>query len=582
MKEKSMTKPFRWFSLLGVSLACVLALAGCTGYSASDASDDSALATYADIESMDLEYTDRDKDASYDEATATKITLEGESARVEGDGAQADGARVDIEAEGTYLIAGQLTNGQIHVNVADTEKVQLVLAGASIHNETGAALYVEQADKCFVTLALDTKNELSDGADHSFVEGEDEPDATLFSKDDLTINGTGSLTVTGNYSDAIASKDELTITGGTYVVTAAEDGLRGKDSLKILDGTFTIEAGEDCLKSSRDDDPARGFVSIDGGTFELNAGDDAIHGETYLRVTNGDINVSSCNEGLEAMVVQVDDGIIQVSSEDDALNAAAPSASTEQSASGKGTEGMPGQEGMMPQRPTDQTESGTPPDLPRDDQAAAKAGGERPQPNANDALAQQNAEGTEQQRPNRDDAEPQPPADGEQPQQQRQQQGGEMQGQPQPGGMEEGNESCQIIINGGTLTLEAKGDAIDSNGSLKINGGTVFVTGPTSNGDGALDYALEAECNGGTILIVGSAGMAQDFSSSAQPSAFVNAKGAANQKAVVADQAGAELFSYTPSAAFETVIVSSPDLEDGQEYSLIIGDTTTSFTAKTK
>lgn len=130
--------------------------------------------------------------------------------------------------------------------------------------------------------------------------------------------------------------------------------------------------------------------------------------------------------------------------------------------------------------------------------------------------------------------------------------------------------------------LEAKGDAIDSNGWLTINGGTVFVTGPTSNGDGALDYALDAACNGGTLLIVGSAGMAQDFTSSAQPSAFIQVKGAADQEIIVADQAGTELFLYTPSASYETVIVSSPDLEEGKEYSLIIGSTTTTFTATTK
>lgn len=582
MKERRITNIARWIILFGISLACACALAGCTGTNSESASEDTTVTTYADIENMDLTYTDRDKDASYDETQATKIMLDGESAQVKGEGAQVEGSLITIDTAGTYLISGELIDGQIRVNLPETDKAQLVLAGASIHNETGAALYVEQADKCFVTLAPDTENELSDGASYSFAEGEDEPDATLFSKDDLTINGTGSLAITANYSDAIASKDDLTITGGSYIISATEDGLRGKDSLKILEGTFDIKAGEDCLKSSRDDDPARGFVCIDGGTFELNAGDDAIHAETYLRVTKGDITIPSCNEGLEAMVVQVDDGTIQVTAEDDAFNAAAPSAQADQSSSEEGTEGTPGQEGMMPQRPTHQTEGAAPPDLPSDGQPATMADGERPQSSVDDAKAQRNAEGTERQRPGRDGVDLQPPADDERSQQQRQQQDGEMQGQPQPGGAEEGNESCKIIINGGTITLEAKGDAIDSNGSLEINGGTVFVTGPTSNGDGALDYALDAACNGGTILIAGSAGMAQDFSSAAQPSAFVQAKGAAGQKIVVADQTGAELFSYTPSAAFETVIASAPDFEDGQEYSLIIGDSIMSFTATTK
>ena len=595
MKEKRITNPFRWFALVSASVACAFALAGCTGNSAESSSEDTAVATYADIDNMDLAYTDHDKDASYDEASATKIILDGESAQVEGTGAQVEGAKVTIDAAGTYVISGELADGQVCVNVAETDKVQVVLAGAQIHNETGAALFVEQADKCFITLAEGTENKLSDGADYSFAEGEDEPDATLFSKDDVTINGTGSLAVTANYSNAIASKDNLTITGGTYNISAKEDGLRGKDSLKILDGTFTVEAGEDCLKSSRDDDPTKGFVCIDGGTFELNAGDDAVHGETYLRVTKGDITVPTCNEGLEAMVVQVDDGNIQIASEDDALNAAAPSASSDQNASDEipegalGQEQQGGEEGQLPQRPNAQDSAQTPPDLPSGDRPEPPEGSEAQQPNGSEPAS--NANRSEQQQPpaaNGNKAQ-QPPtgSDEQQPSAQNDQQPQQpntstTQGQSQPGGAEEGNESCKIIINGGTIRLEAKGDAIDSNGSLTINGGTIFVTGPTSNGDGALDYALDAACNGGTLLIVGSAGMAQDFTSSAQPSAFIQVKGVADQEIIVADQAGAELFSYTPSASYETVIVSSPDFEDGKEYSLIIGSATTTFTATTK
>lgn len=583
MKEKRITNPFRWFALVSVSVACALALAGCTENSAESSSEDTAVATYADIENMDLAYTDRDKDASYDEASATKIILDGESAQVEGTGVKVEGAKVTIDAAGTYVISGELANGQVCVNVAETDKVQLVLAGAQIHNETGAALFVEQADKCFVTLAEGTENKLSDGSDYSFAEGEDEPNATLFSKDDLTINGTGALAVTANYSDAIASKDELTITGGTYDISATEDGLRGKDSLKICDGTFTVEAGEDCLKSSRDDDPTKGFVCIDGGMFELNAGDDAVHGETYLRVTSGTITVPTCTEGLEAMVVQVDDGNIQIASEDDALNAAAPSASSDESASDEtsesalGQEQSGGEEGQHPQRPNAQDGGQTPPDLPSGDRPEPPESSEAQQSNGSEPPS--NANRSEQQPPAANGNEAQQPPTGSDEQQPNT---STAQGQSQPGGAEEGNESCKIIINGGTIMLEAKGDAIDSNGSLTINGGTVFVTGPTSNGDGALDYALDAACNGGTLLIVGSAGMAQDFTSSAQPSAFIQVKGAADQEIIVADQAGTELFSYTPSASYETVIVSSPDLEEGKEYSLIIGSATTTFTATTK
>lgn len=589
MEEKRITNPLRWFALLGLSVACALVLAGCARDAAENSLEDTAVATYADIDNMDLVYTDRDKDASYDEASATKITLAGDTATIEGDGAQVDGSNVTINAEGTYVVSGELANGQLSVNIADTEKAQVVLANASIHNETGAALFVEQADKCFITLAEGTENELSDGADYAFAEGEDEPDATLFSEDDLTINGVGSLTVSAQYKDGIASKDDLTITGGTFDVTAVEDGLCGKDSLKILDGTFTVDAGEDALKSSRNDDPTRGFVSIDGGTFTLKASDDAIHGETYLRVTSGTITVPTCNEGLEAMIVQVDDGTIQIVAEDDALNAAAPSVSGDQSASDEAPEGslgkeqQGGQEGQLLQRPNIQDNGQAPPDLPSGDRPEPPEGSEGQQPKGDGSESPSNASRSEQQQlsASNDSADQEPSANGDE-QQLQQPNSDIVQGRFQPGGTEEGNENCKIIINGGTLTLEAEGDAIDSNGSLEINGGTIYVTGPASGGDGALDYALDASCNGGELVIVGSADMAQDFSISTQPSAFVKATGAAGQEVSVIDQSGTTLLSYTPTAVFETVIVSSSQFADGQEYSLVIGDTATKFTAATK
>lgn len=571
--------------MFGICGACIFALAGCMDASSEgETTDESSVATYADIENMDLEYTDRDKRDTYDEASATKITLQGESIELEGDGASVEGSCVTVTSEGTYVVSGELTNGQLRVNTGDTEKVQIVLAGAQIHNETGAALFIEQTDKCFITLAADTNNVLSDGAEYALAEGEDEPNAALFSKDDLTINGSGELAVTGNYQHAIYSKDDLVITGGTFDIAAVEDGLRGKDCLKILSGTFTVDAGEDCLKSSRDDDPARGFVCIDGGTFSLSAGDDAIHGETYLRVSNGDIEVSKCNEGLEAMVVQLDEGDIHVVSEDDAINAAAPSdATNDQVDPATADQGTPSQdtrdEELVPNRnmqPQGERESSLEKSSDREGKDGQTLGDTSMEPPTD--ISVRPDEGSESPGENRDDGSSLRSLDDSG------QEGGGIDSQRQTnnGGPTEGNENCQLIINGATLTLEAKGDALDSNGSLEINGGTVFVTGPTSNGDGALDYALDATCNGGQILIVGSAGMAQDFSKSTQPSAFVRVNGLANQEISVADQSGKVLLSYTPTAAFETLIVSSPDFVDGQEYILTIGNTTTEFAAATK
>lgn len=589
---------------IGIALVCASALYGCAGEGADQTNEE--IATYADIENMDLEYTDRDKRDTYDEASATKIALTGDSASVEGEGVRVDGSNVSIESEGTYVVSGALDNGQLRVNVGDTEKVQIVLAGATIKNESSAALFVEQADKCFITLAAGTKNELADSAEYAFAEGEDEPNATLFSKDDLTINGTGELSVTGNYEHAIYSKDDLVITGGAFDVSAVKDGLRGKDSLKILDGTFAVEAGEDCLKASRDDDPTRGFVVIDGGTFTLNAGDDAIHGETYLLVKGGTIDIPTCVEGLEAMVVQVDGGDIDVVAQDDAINAAAPSVSSDaqadaESAPGDGIEA--GERGLK----GDRGEMGGEMNLDANDQTDGEKSfqkpegmkGERPALDAEDAS--QNGERSFKGRMQddatgeQDGSSDQRVPEGDLPEDFADDLGGfegfddltdlpeGMEGQKGGfgGGMDEGNESCQIIINGGTITLEAKGDAIDSNGSLQVNGGTVYVTGPTSGGDGALDYALDAACDGGTILIAGPSRMAQNFSEGTQPFVFTQVNGKANQTVTVKDQVGDTLISYAPKADFETIIVSSPDFVDGQTYTLVVGDSQTKITPTT-
>lgn len=208
---------------------------------------------FADVENMDFSYSDRDKDASWDKATATAIELGAEET-------------VSITQAGSYVLTGELADGQVVVDAPDAE-VQLVLAGATIHNEDGPAVEVKDAGKVYVTLADGSVNVLSDGKDYALAEGEDEPNATLYSKADLCINGSGALSVEGAHEHAINSKDALVITGGQLDVVAADDALRGKDCVKIADGTFHIEAGGDGIKSNNDEDYAKGFVSIDGGTL---------------------------------------------------------------------------------------------------------------------------------------------------------------------------------------------------------------------------------------------------------------------------------------------------------------------------
>ena len=530
---------------LAVALAGSLALAGCTGGTfeeaaegagektgqgqsgqaqgdngATGATDAVDWASLIDIPGMDFAYSDRDRDASYDEAAATKIALTGQGATVSGEGAAVEGSTAIITAAGTYVVSGELTAGSLTVNAGDADKVQIVLSGASIRNEAGPALNIQQADKVFVTLAAGSQNTLADGASYTLAEGEDEPNAALYSKADLTINGTGALTVEGNYRHGVNSKDDLVVTGGAITVTAKEDGLRGKDCVKVADGSFAITAGGDGVKSNNDEDPTRGFVSIDGGTFAVEAGDEGFQAATYLRLAGGDaqikaadhalrsdveaamsggtyvveaggkgmnpetkftmdggtFTVAGCEEGIEAQEVIVNDGELNITASDDGINAAVAERSDETA-------------------------------------EAAVATNE--------------------------------------------------------------SEDCLIQINGGMVTVDAGGDGLDSNGYVEVNGGVVLASGSAGGGDSALDYEYGAKITGGAVILAGATGMAETFTEGTQPFAMVAAEGAAGTNLAVTDEAGTVLVSYTVPKAFQCAVVSAPGLTEGATGKVIVGGTVT-------
>ena len=222
-------------------------------------------------------FSKRDLDPSYNEITET-VTLGDES--------------VTITKEGVYLIKGTLKDGQIIVN-APKAKVQLVLDGADITCSDSSAIYVQDADKVFITLAEGSKNTVSDGKTYANTEDENAPSAAIFSEDSLTINGSGSLTVNGNYKNGIQSKDDIVITGGTISVNAANDGIKGKDYVAIADGDITVDAGSDGIRSTNAEDEGMGFVYIEGGKFDITAVNDGIQAETALTATGGTFDITS-------------------------------------------------------------------------------------------------------------------------------------------------------------------------------------------------------------------------------------------------------------------------------------------------
>jgi hypothetical protein len=228
------------------------------------------------------------------------------------------GGAITITAPGSYEISGTLSNGSVKVDTA-AGAVELILNGASITNSSSSALYVANADAVTVTLAAGTVNSLTDATTYT---NADEPDAALFSTADLTIAGTGALTVRGNYQDGIAGKDDVAIQSGTVTVNAKDDAIRGKDSLTVNGGTInaTTTSG-DGLKSN-EEEAGKGVVTITNGTISISAGDDGIKGQNALNVSGGTINVTKSFEALEALELTISGGTMNVVSSDDSINAA--------------------------------------------------------------------------------------------------------------------------------------------------------------------------------------------------------------------------------------------------------------------
>ena len=434
-------------------------------------------------------FTKRDLAGTYDESEAVKITLSGKTAACNSSNVQIEDGVVTIKAAGVYVLSGTLTDGTIVVDAGDDDKVQLVLDGVSIMAADYAAIYAKNADKVFVTLAEGAGNSLTVSGD--YVQTDDNNvDAVIFAKCDLTLNGTGSLTVKDNTGHGIVSKDDLVVTGGTYTIYSQDHCLNGKDSVRIADGTFNLSCDEDGIHAGNDDQQD-GYVYIEGGDINISVGDDALHAEGLLIITGGDIDVSKSCEGVEGYKILVTGGDIDVVSSDDGFNAAGGS-----SGSGYNHDGF--------------------------------GGG------------------------------------------------------PDMGGVYmDADSDAYIFITGGTININADGDGIDSNGCIGITGGSVYVLGPSDNGNGAMDYGICAAITGGEIVAVGGSGMAQGFGDeSTQCSALVNFDEwiDAGETITLTNSDGKEVLSYKADKKFNSVVISTSDMKQGGIYTLTVGDQGSTFT----
>lgn len=765
MSYRKITKYFQNIKLYGVIGAAVIMAMSVTACSTvknsgteisatKNAADLADTATVNGIYSYDDMFTERDLDVGYDESSAVKINLADDSTTVTvGDNTETDASKseetradesetnetenaasgvsisgniITITKEGTYVLSGALSEGQIVVD-ADSAKVQLVLDNADITCASSAAIYVKNANKAFITLAEGSENILMNTAEYEAID-DNNIDAVIFSKDDLTLNGKGTLTINSEYGHGIVSKDDLKFVGGTYNITAENHALSGKDSVRIAEGTYNLTSGKDGIHSENADDDEKGFVYIasgdftiestgdgidasyvvqiddgdfditagdgaenvtkthndmlgggtggnmgggapggdkpsgeapsgeapsggpssdsdsgkktrqtppdkpdgdsfdgsrpdekasdnagsqtaqtppdkpgtdtldgqqsdknsqskdaadsttasgassdadststkgiksdgalyvNGGTFTINSaddsfhsnsdvtindgtytissGDDGIHADSALLVNGGTITVTESYEGLEGLNITINDGKIDITASDDGMNAAGGNDAS--GFGGRGGDGFKGMQAPDSARKSNDTSDNTSDNTQKPDDTSDTA-----QTTGNITVAAQKSDSTSDTAQNTDTA---------------------------------SDDEMWMVINGGYVHVLAGGDGLDSNGDLTINGGEVYVDGPSDNGNSAIDYGEKSsfDINGGTVVAVGSSGMAEDVSSdSKQQVAFVKLDSQVDAGDVILKDAdGNEIISYTVQKKYDCVIISTADLQAGQTYTL--------------
>lgn len=757
-KVKKYFQNIKLYGIIGAAVIMAMSVTACSTVKNSGteitADQTSAGATVNGIYSYDDMFTERDLDVGYDESSAVKINLADDSTTVTvGDETKADASETDetkadetqadesetnetkaassgvsisgniitISKEGTYVLSGALSEGQIVVD-ADLAKVQLVLDNVDITCASSAAIYVKNADKTFITLAEDSENILMNTAEYEAID-DNNIDAVIFSKDDLTLNGKGTLTINSEYGHGIVSKDDLKLVSGTCNITAKKHALSGKDSVRIAAGTYNLTSGKDGIHSENADDDEKGFVYIASGDFTIESTGDGIDASYVVQIDDGDFDITAGGGAENATKTHNDMPGGDPGSD---MGGGAPSgeAPSGEAPSGSGSNGDPSgsdsgkQTGQTPpDKPDGDSFDGSRPDQKASDNADSQTSQTPPDKSGKDTSDGQQFDKNSQSKDAADsttasgassdiDSEAvsgtSSDTDSEAASDISSDKGSEAAsstssdtdttstkgiksdgalyvnggtftinsaddsfhsnsdvtindgtytissgddgmhadsallvnggtitvtesyegleglnitindgniditasddgmnaagGNDQSGfggmggdgfkGMQAPNsapdaaqksdstseDEMWMVINGGYVHVLAGGDGLDSNGDLTINGGEVYVDGPSDNGNSAIDYGEKSSfyINGGTVVAVGSSGMAEDVSSdSKQQVAFVKLDSQADAGDVILKDAdGNEIISYTAQKKYDCVIISTADLKAGQTYTL--------------
>ncbi|HIS24753.1 MAG TPA: carbohydrate-binding domain-containing protein [Candidatus Faeciplasma gallinarum] len=562
-------------------------------------------------------FTDRDSSDSYDESDSVLIALDGDSVTSSSDSVVISGSTVKISEEATYILSGELDDGMIIVDAQDTAKIQLVLNGVSINSETSAPLYILEADKVFVTLADGTDNCLSNVGTFTAID-ENNIDGAVFSKQDLTFNGSGTLTVTSEAGHGIVCKDDLVITGGTYIINSASHGIDANDSVRITgDTSLSIYSGKDGIHAENSDDESLGFVYISSGTFEIDAQGDGISAGSYMQIASGSFDIlaggGSVNESRE-------------SSESWGMMGGGRFGGRGDFGGGGPGEGMQPVSNVSSSSASDSTSMkgikaggelsiyggsfviDSADDAVHSNSSVMVTGGEFEIASGDDAFhaddtlsissgtinITESYEGLEALHLEISGGDISLVASDD---------GLNAAGGVDSSGMTGGRDGMfggggfggrgnmgggmsssggTIVISGGTLYVNASGDGLDANGTIEISGGYTTVVGPTQGDTATLDYDTTATITGGTFVGTGaSSGMVQTFSGGDQGviTASVGNQSAATP-VVISDSDANVLLSFEPQMSYGLVIYSSPEVVSGETYTVSAGTANGQVTAK--
>lgn len=511
--------------------------------------------TEISTDDMDFEFSNNDTTYDYDESEAKTV---------------ADSEKtVKITAEGTYVVSGE--HESITVSAPDTAKVRIILKNATVSNTSGPAIYIEKADKVFITACEGTVNTLSDGTSYTGDFKDTNVDGAIFSKTDLTLNGEGTLNITGNCKCGAVSKDDLIICGLNLTVKSTGCALEGKDCVKIKDAAITVSAGGDGIRSTNTEKSNKGFVYIETGNIDITSGNDGIQAATVLKAANGSIKITAgggaadakqnsggrnmpgfggstqttddeeSTKGLKAgSLILIDEGSFEVGSKDDSFHS-----NGDIEINGGSFTAAAGDDGFHADNnliinggsiTVSQSYEGL------EGQKVTVTGGNIDITASDDGI---NAAGSSS--------------------------------SSSTGGRPGSSDSNALItIGGGYIVVNASGDGIDSNGNIVISGGTLLVSAPADNGNGAFDYGGEATVSGGTVILCGSSGMAQGFSDKSEQASFMytlDSSASAGSSVAVTDEKGNVLASFIPAKQYNNVVISTSSLKNGSSYKLVIGGT---------